>query len=100
MKNETSIEDIKQKYGSVITNAAVYNILQFGMQNFKKSFLSDQTKLIEKIYRDLDENKEVPFAFTKEFTLRVLTCQNALLELKDQMELMAYFSRNKKREEE
>lgn len=100
MKSLNSIEDIKQEYGSVVTNTAIYNILQIGMQNFKKSFLSDQTKLIDKIYGDLEQNKGVPFAFTKEFTIQVLSCQHALLELKDQMELMAYFSRNKKREEE
>lgn len=95
-----SIEEIKKEYGIVVTNAAAYNLLQTGLQNFEKTYLSEQTRLINKMFRDLEENKEVPFPLTEEFVLRVLNCQHALLDLKKPMEIMTYFSKPTDKEEE
>lgn len=98
MMKERTIDDIKKDYSENILNCALINLLQIGKTNFDKSNLREQASCVNEVYDNLDlAGKRLPI--TREFALQVLDCEYKLFDF-DDMELLTYFSKNKKMEDE
>lgn len=94
-----TIEEIKQEYGKVVTNAATYNLLQIGLQRYEQTKFHEQIKLVHELFEKTTETEDL-FPMTKDFVLQVLNCQHDLIDLKKPIELMTYFSKPTNKEEE
>lgn len=98
MKNSSlKIQEIKKKFGEIVTNAAIYNLLTFGIETYKKTTFKEQLFSIEKIFGDL-RKEDKAFPVCEEFIKQILSCQMELMEL-DRFELMTYFTKPTNKEE-
>lgn len=96
MKNN-SIEDIKNEYGEIILNTSILNLISYGLTSYDGIYLKDCVKTTFEVFENLHkENSKFPI--TKDFAIKVLNCQFALLELKP-MEILTYFANNVKKED-
>lgn len=90
MKTKT-ISEIKEKYGEIILNASIVNILYYGINTFEQTTLREQITATNEHYDELEKAKKTSM-ITRAFALQMLNCQFELLEL-EPMDILTYFSK-------
>lgn len=96
-RNLNDINEIKKEYGEIVTNTAIFNLLNFGINSYENVTLVELIKSIDSIYDELDkQNRKIPI--TKSFLKQVAGCQMNLMNL-EPLALMTYFSKPTKKED-
>ncbi len=93
-RNKKDIEDLKDRYGEVVLNTALINLLKLGKVMFDETTLKEQNAIVTSTFEKLKESKQ-NFPLAKEFCQEVLNCEFELCEF-DDLDLLTYFSNQNK----
>lgn len=97
-KNLNNTNEAKKEYGEIVTNAAIFNLLNFGIDSYENITLSELIKSIDYVFDELEkQNRRLPV--TRNFLKQIANCQMNLMSI-NSLELMTYFSKPTNKEDD